>query len=479
MLIRIIMALVAALMLVQSVALYGLASANGLAYLLGIAFMVLLFVPKRAAFSALGSFFVATLLIWGAVIGFGLLGKQGNSPDRILAAYDMVLDTRMYKADVDIAMTQASGDLGIMTTDGQVPRMPREIAFRTDALGFRNNSSLQPDDTVLVGGAFVQGSGNTQTDTLAAVLGEEFGMAAYSLGAPGDLYAYATRIQAFANDHKGPVYLFLSEGEDFGHYSKTLRPVLHRYVRLMETTAMAKFCIMQLESLRAADSASAVSTLPLENIRIAFSQANISETRKPRCAAGEVFPVLIASLKDSVDGIFFIPAKYRVYAPLLETADASTLPSADWDYLKAACDAAKIPCYNLTDPLQAEARNTWEKSRDLLWWPDDTHWNRNGVTVAAHTIAALQKPEEFGQPLNNGQNNGQNDVQGAVQNVSQNATQNAAQNAPQNMMDTDVRNAGGVTNSPTSPSGSQGAQAEQDTRAAAGAQNPEAAKAAQ
>ena len=458
MFIRIIMALVAALMLVQSVALYGLTSANGLAYMLGIAFMVLLFVPKRAAFSALGSFFVATLLIWGAVVGFGLLGKQGNSPDRILAAYDMVLDTRMYKADVDIAMTQASGDLGIMTTDGQVPRMPREIAFRTDALGFRNSSPLRPDDTVLVGGAFIQGSGNTQSDTLASVLGEEFGMSAYSLGAPGDLYAYATRIQAFANDHKGPVYLFLSEGEDFGHYSKTLRPLLHRYVRLMETTAMAKFCIMQLESLRAADSASAVSTLPLENIRIAFSQANISETRKPRCAAGEVFPVLIASLKDSVDGIFFIPTKYRVYALLLETADASTLPSADWDFLKAACDAAKIPCYNLTEPLQAEARNTWEKSRDLLWWPDDTHWNRNGVTVAAHTIAALQKPEEFGQPLSNGQN----DVQGAVQNVSQNATQNARQ-----------RDIGNTQSASPAPSGGQ------DAQPAAGAQKPDEAKAAQ
>ncbi|MFV0349361.1 MAG: alginate O-acetyltransferase AlgX-related protein [Halodesulfovibrio sp.] len=449
MFIRILMALVAALLLAQSVALYGLASANGIAYLLGIAFVVLLFVPRRAAFSAVGSFFVATLLIWGTVGGLGLLGKQGNSPDRILAAYDMVLDTRMYKPGVDIAMTQASGDLGVMTTDALVPRMPREIEFRTDNLGFRNRSPLQPDDTVLVGGAFVQGSGNTQSDTLAAVLGKEFGIAAYSLGAPGDLYAYVTRIQAFAKDHKGPVYLFLFEGEDFGHYGKTLRPVLHRYVRLMDTTDMAKFCNMQLETLRAGETSSAVSTLRLENIRLAFSQANINETQKPQCAAGEVFTLLIASLKDSVDGIFFIPTKYRVYAPLLETADAATLPSADWDFLKAASDEAKIPCYNLTEPLQAEARNTWEKSRELLWWPDDSHWNRNGATVAAQAIAALQKPEVFGQPLNNVQNNGQNDVQ------------NATQNAPQNTMTTPPK------------------QIEQAQKAAAGAQKPEEAKAAQ
>ncbi|MFV0350209.1 MAG: hypothetical protein ACK5JO_16675, partial [Halodesulfovibrio sp.] len=66
---------------------------------------------------------------------------------------------------------------------------------------------------------------------------------------------------------------------------------------------------------------------------------------------------------------------------------------------------------------------------------------------------ALQKPEVFGQPLNNVQNNGQNDVQNAVQ--------NATQNEPQNTMTTPPK------------------QIEEAQKAAAGAQKPEEAKAAQ
>ncbi|UZP66584.1 hypothetical protein N1030_13325 [Desulfovibrio mangrovi] len=398
MFIRILLALAAAAMLTQGVALYGLASAHALAYLFGLAFMIFLFVSQRTGFSIVGSFFVVTLLIWGSITMLGLLGKNGQAPERILAAYDMELDTLKFRPDMDVATTQVSGDLGSITADPMVPRTPREVEFRTDSLGFRNNRPLAADDVILVGDGFIAGSGNTQADTLAVVLGREHGISAYSLGAPGDLYDYAVRVQAYAKEHTGAVYLFLFEGDDFGRYKDSLRPVLQRYARFMQTTDMGKFCNLQMEKLRAAEMSREVSILPLENISMAFYAPHVQESRRTECAAGPVFPVLIRALKDSVDGIFFIPTKYRVYAPLLMTNDATTLPDADWNALKAACAEAQIPCYNLTDALRTEAEALWNSGRELLWWPDDTHWNRNGIAVAARAIAELQKPAELPEP---------------------------------------------------------------------------------
>lgn len=384
---RICLALATALLLTQGVALYGLAGAPELGYLFAISFLLLLFLPQRNIVSAVASFFVATLLVWGMISMSGLYDKNCYRPDQLLITYDMKLDSQKHKANANISMTQAFGDLGAMTSDPTVPRTAREVSFRTDAIGFRNDAAMAPDDVVLIGDSFIEGSGNTQDDTLASVLKKDFGIASYGIGAPGDLFDYSLRAQAYAADHEGPVFLFMFEGNDFDKYKVVIRPVLPRYVRLMHATDIGKFFRLQMARLKKSDETANVTVLPLDSNRIALYSPYIQETRRTECKAGELFLPLLKSLNGVVDGIFFIPTKYRVYAPLMGVDDVATMPNANWEFLSNACKEAGMPCYNLTGAMQAEAEVLWRDKKELLWWADDTHWNRNGVIVAARAVA--------------------------------------------------------------------------------------------
>lgn len=384
---RLFLALATTVMLTQGVALYGLAGASELAYLFGIGFLVFMFLPNRNVVSVVASFFGATLLVWAMISMFGLYDKNCYRPEQLLIAYDMQLDSKKHRADAELTMTQPFGDLGAMTTDAAVPRTSREVTFRTDGAGYRNNANRVPGDVLLVGDSFIQGSGNTQADTLSSVLLKDQGVASYSVGAPGDLFDYAVRAQAFGAEHDGKIFLFLFEGNDFDRYKGKVRPVLERYVRLMRSTDIGKFFRLQMARLKGAGEAANVEVLPMENRRVAFYAPYIEETRRTECKAGELFLPLLKSLHGVVDGVFFIPTKYRVYAPQLLVDNPETLPNANWDFLADACRQADIPCYNLTEPMRAEARILWDERSELLWWPDDTHWNRNGVAVAARAVA--------------------------------------------------------------------------------------------
>lgn len=382
---RIFVALAAAVMLTQGVALYGLAGLPELAGLLGISFVLLALLPRRgAAVSVVASFFFATLLVWGMISGLGLYDKSCYRPDQMLVTYDMGLDGQRHVPDADVTMVQPFGDMGAMSADAAVPRVPREVRFRTDALGFRNDADLAREDVILIGDSFIQGSGSTQEDTLAAVLRSDYGIPSYAMGAPGDLVDYVARAKAHAANHQAPVLVFLFEGNDFARYDGKVRRLPERYVRRMHATDIGKFFRLQMARFKDTEEAANVRVMPVQGQPLAFYGPYVEEARREQSKAGPRFEPLLQSLAGLADAVFFIPAKYRVYAPLM---GAAPLPEADWLLLKNACDAAGIPCHNLTEPMREAAAALWTESGRLLWWPDDTHWNRNGVDVAARVVA--------------------------------------------------------------------------------------------
>lgn len=385
---KLFFALAATLLLVQGVALYGLAGAAELGYLFGGAFLLFMAIINRNVLSIVASFFGATLLVWGAISLFGLYEANCYRPEQILSAYDMTLDSALHTPDAEVRMVQPYGDLGAMTADPAVPRSAREVVFRTDSLGYRNDLAPAPGDVLLIGDDFVQGSGMTQADTLASVLRREHGVAAYAVGAPGDMMDYAVRVQAYAAQRDAPVFLFVFEGDDFHTYKARLRPILARYVRLMRSTQMGKFFRQQMARLRdSSGDAGHVEVMQLESNGIAFYRPFVDETLRTERPSGDLFVPLLKSMRGLVDGVFFIPTKYRVYAPLMGVEQQDELPATDWAFLEEACNEAQIPCYNLTEPMRAEARTLWDTRSELLWWPDDSHWNRNGVAVAARAVA--------------------------------------------------------------------------------------------
>ncbi len=384
--------LLAALLLVQGAALYGALGASVLAYLFGASFLLFLFLPHkplRVAVGSVAAFFVATLLLWGGVVVSGMDSRLTPAPDVLLSAYDMTLGTMTYEKNAVLDIPQPGGDLALFSTVQGMPHAPRKVLFATNAAGHRNDTPLSPGDALLIGDSFVSGSGNSQGDTLAALLRTEQGISAYSIGAPGNLFDYVTRVQRYGAGHTGKVYVFVFEGDDFLPYAENLRPLLYRYAQSLRTSALAQ----TLHALRErATGGPAVTLAELDPGAgrgvLAFSSAYMERTRQTADEAGPMLAPLVASLKGAVDGIFFIPTKYRVYAPLLKS-QAEPLPHVHWQALQAACAQAEIPVYDLTPALRDAAANEWFTHGELVWWSDDTHWNRNGIAAAAREVARV------------------------------------------------------------------------------------------
>ena len=71
-----------------------------------------------------------------------------------------------------------------------------------------------------------------------------------------------------------------------------------------------------------------------------------------------------------------------MYQPLIKNA-APTNKSAQFEELRK--ELPEVPIVNTTPALQEAAADALQNG-SLLYWPDDTHWNAEGVRVAAAQI---------------------------------------------------------------------------------------------
>lgn len=82
--------------------------------------------------------------------------------------------------------------------------------------------------------------------------------------------------------------------------------------------------------------------------------------------------------------VILVPSKYTVYQPLIKDA-TRTKKTETFDELEAKLK--DVPVVNTTSALQQAAAEELEHGR-LIYWPDDTHWNADGVRVAAEQFQA-------------------------------------------------------------------------------------------
>lgn len=88
------------------------------------------------------------------------------------------------------------------------------------------------------------------------------------------------------------------------------------------------------------------------------------------------------------DFVLFVPDKYRIYSRLFDDSAVDQLPNAQWDYLSSVTARLGIPAVNLTEPLIERAQQIISDGR-TVFWRDDTHWNREGISVGAAEVAKL------------------------------------------------------------------------------------------
>lgn len=336
-------------------------------------------------------------------LGYGLMLRVSGlenaiyyRPDEMLSEFRYDLGHRAYQRHAQVRMRMPYGDLQPMTS--AAIGVPREVEYRIDGYGFRNDADYAGEPYVLVGDSFIAGSSNTQTDLLSAQLRTR-GLAAYNLAHPGDLPDYAAYVDGFARTHRGfRVLLFVFEGNDFERARK--QPVSawalfwKRYYGLFSGTNVHRVTGSLIKrALRRAQitGAAYVTVRGLGPQRLAFLTRYIDATREPATPASAEFERALVQLKPHLAQVYFIPTNYRVYYRAIEGAQAAPLPDAKWQYLQGLCAREGLVCTNLTAPMQRAAEALLRQG-ELLWWPDDSHWNGRGIALTAQVVADSLQP---------------------------------------------------------------------------------------
>src|SRR5579884_4201031 len=83
--------------------------------------------------------------------------------------------------------------------------------------------------------------------------------------------------------------------------------------------------------------------------------------------------------------VILVPSKYTAYQPLIAGANP-TNKSEQFEELRR--ELPDIPVVDTTPALQQAAADAFNHGH-LLYWLDDTHWNGDGVRIAARRVAAV------------------------------------------------------------------------------------------
>jgi len=295
----------------------------------------------------------------------------------------------VYKPNTQFSMHQPFGD--IQATENIGIMEPHEITYQTDGIGFRNPSDYHGQQLVLVGDSFIAGVTDTQSCIVTEWLRREHQLDTYNLGHPGDMEEYVTRIKAFRKRYGDNFHalLFVFEGNDFNSpYTGKGEPrhgLFKRYTKAFRHTSVWRYThSLYLRSIKSRSNEVGAKVKVIGGQPVGFYKQDLAAVGNytPLMENHLHFVAALQEIKPVVTQIFFIPTKYRVYGQWISPAP---LPNEQWNYLAAAAKQVGIPIYDLTPALQAEAARLLPQ-KQYVFWRDDTHWNCNGMRVAANEV---------------------------------------------------------------------------------------------
>ncbi len=347
----------------------------------------------------------------GSIAGFELLLRNN---DRLITTryreHEQSIDGSRYLPHLRQNVFSPYGDISAINPS--LPRdirEPRFIRFQTDKLGFRNDVEYAPGDIVLIGDSFIAATGMDQDTALPAVLRHIHGLAAYSIAFPLEPANYGTQAEWFQRhvDANAKFAFFYFEGNDFGSPASAMDlrniPVLPlSATRLLDTYDWQRhFLLTHLApALRYPRLVWGMSrrlerrffmrydfnalVAHIGDKQMAFylpylSAALNSKPEAPALPASTVIKQLAC--------VFFIPDKSRVYARFLPDPIRQQMqePSPAYNALRHSYAAHGITVVDLTAVLRRAAEEHLRRS-EYVYWRDDTHWNRQGITTAAQAV---------------------------------------------------------------------------------------------
>lgn len=338
------------------------------------------------------SLLAVTLLLNVTVAVTGVATSMYYRPHEMLASYDERFGP-VYQRHANVTMLMRHGDIQAMENIGLYE--PRKVEFQTDGLGFRNEEDYHGQRYVLVGDSFLAGNGTTQACLLSDRLRRDYGQDVYNLGFVGDLAAYQRRIEAFrtlyGNTFRAVMFVF--EGNDFVGWDDPealSKSAAFGYRAFFRSNGLWRYT-RWLYNRWARQSTARSPVFMVGSAPVAFYLGHVNVVMNGKDLDDRLlrFSQALKEMKDLVVHIFFIPDKYRVYYPFLGPAgDSAIPPNKQWEYLTWAAGQAEIPVTDLTGPLREEAGRLLPEGR-YVFWRDDTHWNCEGMAVAAREVARV------------------------------------------------------------------------------------------
>ena len=296
-----------------------------------------------------------------------------------------------YRRNVDLKMHSPFGDLQATRRVGIIE--PREIEFVTDGLGFRNRNGYAAQKLFLVGDSFAMGEGETQACMVTEVLKASYGLDIYNLAHSGDQPGdYFNHAELFIRQHAphARVVIMFFEGNDFQPFGAKAyrRHPLRPYTQFFQDSNVYRVSRWLYARTFKPKNYNEALVATIRNLPIAFEQDYVANVLRERPFEESELRLgtLLDQLAGRVEHVFFAPAKYRVYAPLLDGHAGKILPDRNWEYLRRIAAERGIAATNLYEPLARAAREELEHGR-FVYWRGDTHWNCAGMAAGARAMA--------------------------------------------------------------------------------------------
>lgn len=340
----------------------------------------------------------------------------------------------IFEPNLFVEIDRAYGDLASMSNRPWMREYHRE-RFSTDELGFRNKG--KPSDRhvgLVLGTSFTAGSTLSDDETLPAQLSALVGGSVYNAGLGGSVYnadlfggedfAKLDLLLDSVNLAPGSMVVFehleKSDAPELPHSASPpptsstggggrLRRELDRVKGLMdkldEIASFSPFRIVlrrwrsRLENDKVFPNSSAerVEIASLRNgdkILLSPSERALSEDKTRSALPGVAF---WRFLKERLARrglrlfVVLVPTQYSIYAPLTTEARPPVHGPLYLAEALRALRAAEIGAID-SSPTLADAASQGLANRHYVYWRDDTHWNKEGVSLVARAIAKEWAP---------------------------------------------------------------------------------------
>jgi len=367
--------------------------------------ILFVFLKWQDALLISGSLVLATLILGVFLKVLGIDKSTYYRPQEMLQRFDSDLKHGRYEKNARLEMEMPHGDLKALAVNEVVTPERRNVTFHTDSLGFRNSNDYHGQKYLMIGDSFIAGSGTTQNEVITEQLLKEYKIDSYNLAFPGGIEDYANYIETFEKEfgEKFKAFLFLFEGNDFP-ISSEQKPVvsgirttkiytkLKNYYNLFDKTDIYRvmYSLVSIYSLKT--DKEKVSQVHIETVNgrpIAFYKKYISVSERDYVIDNPEIENHIKLMKNKVASIFFIPTKYRVYYKHISDSNPDkmgALPNKQLELVQRIGNKFGIKVVDLTPALIEESDKILQEGR-LSFWQDDTHWNKNGIAVAAKMVA--------------------------------------------------------------------------------------------